>query len=101
MLNQGKEEIDTRKLCFHKFLCATRNGCCTKHTIYVCMDTHRNILQSISGCLSMNVQRENETDQSKSPTSSGTAILIGQFGLPFYIHGTSNLKSMVLCMHTK
>ena len=50
-------------------------------------------LHSISGCLSMNVKRENETDQSKSPTSSGTAILIGQFGFPFYVHGTSNLKS--------
>ena len=43
----------------------------------------------------MNVKRENETDQSKSPTSSGTAILIGQFGFPFYVHGTSNLKSTV------
>ena len=44
----------------------------------------------------MNVKRENETDQSKSATSSGTAILIGQFGFLFYVHGTSNLKS-TLC----
>ena len=35
----------------------------------------------------MNVKRENETDQSKSPASSGTAILIGQFGFPFYVMG--------------
>ena len=43
----------------------------------------------------MNVKWENESDQSKSPMSSGTAILIGHFGLPFYVHGTSNLKSTV------
>ena len=37
----------------------------------------------------------NQTDQSKSPTSSGTVILIGQFDFLFYIHGTSNLKVTV------
>ena len=44
----------------------------------------------------MNVKRENETDQSKSPMSSGTVILIGQFDSLFYVHGTSNLKSTVI-----
>ena len=63
----------------------------TLHYILLC-------LQSILGHFSVNVKRENETDQSKSPTSSGTANLIGQFGFPFYVHGTSNLKSTVTSM---
>ena len=45
-------------------------------------------LQSISGCLSHACKMGNQTDQSKSSTSSDTAILIGQFDLPFYVHGT-------------
>ena len=53
------------------------------------------LIHSISGCLSHECKTGNQTDQSKSPTSSGTAILIGQFDFPFYIHGTSNLKSTV------
>ena len=60
-----------------------------------------NLLLSISGCLSHERKMGNQTDQSKSPTSSGTAILIGQFDFLFYVHGTSNLKSMVCinCSH--
>ena len=42
----------------------------------------------------MNVKQEIKLTKSKPPTSQGMAILVGQFDFPFYIHRTSNLKSI-------
>ena len=50
---------------------------------------------SISGCLSHERKTGNQTDQSKSLYLMTSAILIGQFDFPFYVHRTSNLKLTV------
>ena len=40
----------------------------------------------ISGCLSHERKTGNQTDHSKSPYPMTSAILIGQFDFPFYVH---------------